>query len=76
MVTDRQIRQLNVELNEELRGTSLKCGHCGHEGTDVHKYREYVGGTGFVWVPQCDNALECWRRWDKDNGLQPVGAGR
>jgi hypothetical protein len=45
----------------------MKCSHCGHFGSDVHKYSSYVGGIG--WVPhiQCDNMVDCWKRWDEKN---------
>ena len=46
------------------------CCNCGHIGKDVHNWRSWVGGKGYVPVPECDNIIECWHRWDLSNGVK------
>ena len=41
----------------------LTCEHCGHQGTDVHMEKSYVGGQGYVIQPRCDDERACWLRW-------------
>jgi hypothetical protein len=48
-----------------LSDQSIKvCCNCGHLGKDVHDWRSWVGGKGYVPVRECDNIIDCWHRWD------------
>ena len=46
-----------------------RCAHCGHVSEDVIEQPDYVGGRGDVTSHKCRDALACWHRWDRQNGL-------
>ena len=40
------------------------CEMCGHEGDDVGRYQHYIGGQGYIWMTECQDAVECWECFD------------
>ena len=42
----------------------LKCEMCGHQGIDVIRVFNYIGGVGEVASIQCTDRVACWKRWD------------
>lgn len=56
------------ETRTMTTSVSLTCSHCGHRGQpddDVHRHPTYQGGEGIRKIPQCDNLVKCWERWEE-----------
>lgn len=47
----------------------MKCIHCG-DGKNVIKRTVRVSEGVMLQVPQCIDEVECWARWDEQNGIE------
>jgi hypothetical protein len=64
--------EINTDNNTLLAEQYLKkpeiltCTVCGHTGTDVKMYQNYIGGKGYITQPECTDVPSCRARlgWD------------
>jgi hypothetical protein len=50
-----------------------KCKNCRTVSDDVRWQSQYAGGVGYIAVLQCMNVVECWDRWNLQNGFNAQG---
>lgn len=66
----QELKEAIDDLNRDpfyrlLKGSGLKCQHCGYRGEDVTKRLRYIGGQGYIQVTECADRVACWGRWEE-----------
>jgi len=58
-----------VAMEQVKQGNWHQCVVCGVYSADVRPVTAYVGGHGYQVHYACLDAVQCWLRYDRENGL-------